>query len=189
MTWGLGSLPPHSQEVLGVMHAAGQYSAKVHNQSLSASSGGGRKGDAEFAQSTHCTVRFTQLFCSQCKYGQPHSSLALLPQHTSRGEGWFSAWSWNKHYVPLKQQHLKIGNVLHVCFAILGRREEAMSEAVSCRRGEALQGIICLLYFAPFTPSIHRVLHDSSIGDLWPWSRFAPGCLQSVWQVRCNRRT
>lgn len=60
---------------------------KVGDPSLSASGGGGSKGDAEFAQSTHCTVRFTQLFCSQCKYGQPHSSLALLPQHTSRGEG------------------------------------------------------------------------------------------------------
>lgn len=45
------------------------------------------KGDAEFAQNTHCIVRFTQLFCSQCKYGQPHSSLALLPQHTSRRVG------------------------------------------------------------------------------------------------------
>lgn len=100
-------------------------------------------------------MRFTQLFCSQCKYGQPHSSLALLPQHTSRGEGWFSACSWNKHYVSLKQQHLKFGNILHVCFGILGRREEAMLEAVSCRRGEASQGIISLpfllLSHSPFT--------------------------------------
>lgn len=48
---------------------------------------GRKQGAAELAQSPGCTVRFTQLCCSQCKYGQPHSSPASLPQHTSRGEG------------------------------------------------------------------------------------------------------
>lgn len=79
--------PPHFEEVLGVTCAAGQCSAKVDDLSLSPGGAGGSKGDAEFAESTHCTARSTQLFCSQCKYGQPHPSLALLPQHTSRGEG------------------------------------------------------------------------------------------------------
>lgn len=166
MTWGLASLPPPTTTVFsrGVgSHAhcllEAQCSAKVDDPSLSASSVGGSKGDAEFAQSTHCTVRCTQLFCSQCKYGQPHSSLALLPQHMSRGEGWFSACSWNKHYVSLKQQHLKSGNVLHVCYVILWRREEVMSEGVGCGRGEALQETICLHCFAPLASSIHCELH------------------------------
>lgn len=64
-----------------------------------------------------------------------------------------------------------------------------MSEAVSCRRGEALQGIVSLLWFAPLTLPVHRDLHDSSSGDLQSWSRVAPGCLQSVCQVRYNRST
>lgn len=56
-------------------------------QSVTVTGRGGSRGDAEFAQSPGCTVRFTQLCCSQCKYGQPHSSPASLPQHTSRAEG------------------------------------------------------------------------------------------------------
>lgn len=56
-------------------------------QSVTVSGRGGSRGDAAFAQSPGCTVRFTQLCCSQCKYGQPHSSPASLPQHTSRAQG------------------------------------------------------------------------------------------------------
>lgn len=57
-----------------------------------------------------------------------------------------------------------------MCFVVLGRREEAMAGAGSCRRGEALQGITSFPRSAPLTPSTHRDLRNSGPGDLQSWS-------------------